>query len=104
MRERILPVMRYLLSECPRQERGHLASGYDVGWAVLSVSRRVAPLSDPSGAELVDIALEDGVVIVDKQVAASVVGIADGAWVRISPGASTGINDRLTIAIRGSRD
>jgi hypothetical protein len=66
--------MRYLSSECPMQERGHLASGYDAGWAVLVVDRRVAAFGDPGGADLVDVVLEDGVVV-DEQVAAAVVDI-----------------------------
>ena len=30
----ILPVMRYLLSQCPMQERGHLASDYAKKWVI----------------------------------------------------------------------
>ncbi len=60
------------------QERGHLASGDDTVGAVHVVDWGVAALGDPSGAELVDVVLEDGVVIVDKQVSASVVDVTDG--------------------------
>ena len=72
--------MRYLLSERPMQERGHLASGYDTAGTVHVVDWRVASSSDPSGSQLVDIVLEDGVVIVDEQVSAAVVDIADGPY------------------------
>ena len=62
----ILPVMRYLLSECPMQERGHLAAGDDTVGAVLVVGRWVLSFGDSGGSELVDVVFEDRVIVVDK--------------------------------------
>ena len=62
------------------EERGHLASGYDTAGTVSVVGWWVAAFGDPAGAQLVDIVLEDRVVIVDEQVAASVIDITDGAY------------------------
>ena len=62
------------------QERGHLASGNDTAGTVHIVDRRVTAFGDSGGAELVDIVLEDRVVIIDEQVAASVIGVADSPY------------------------
>ena len=59
--------MRYLLSECPMQERGHLTQGDEARRAVPIIDRRVTAFGDRGGAELVDVILEDRVVIVDEQ-------------------------------------
>ncbi len=65
-RPTILPVMRYLLSECPVEERRHLAAGDDTVGAVLVVGRWVASFGDSGGSELVDVVFEDRVIVVDK--------------------------------------
>ena len=64
---------RGLLSECSVEEGGHLASSDDTAGTVHIVDWGVAAFGDLGGAELVDVALEDGVIVVDEQVAASVV-------------------------------
>jgi hypothetical protein len=56
-------------------ECGHLASGDDTAGTVHVVDWRVAAFGDPCGARLVVVALEDGVVVVDEEVAASVIDI-----------------------------
>ena len=62
----ILPDMRYLLSECPVEEGGHLAAGDDTVGAVLVVGRWVLSFGDSGGSELVDVVFEDRVIVVDK--------------------------------------
>ncbi len=59
------------------QERRHLASGNDIVWTEAVVNRWVAALGAPGGAEFVDVVLEDRVVIIDEQVAASVIDVTD---------------------------
>ena len=62
------------------QERCDLAAGDDTAGTVSVVGWWVAALGDPGGAQLVNIVLEYRVVIVDEQVAASVIDITDGAY------------------------
>lgn len=68
-----MPVMSGLF-ECSLKESGHLRSSNQIVGAEHIVGRRVAPFCDSGCSELVDGRFEDVTVVVDEQIAASIIG------------------------------
>ncbi len=69
------PVIGGWLVESPSQKRRHLPSGHEVIWAEPVVGRRVTSFGHPGRGEFVDVVLEKVAVVVEEQVAATVVGV-----------------------------
>src|SRR5680860_1377014 len=62
------------------EERGHLPSGHWVVGAETVVDRRIATSGNSGGAETVDVAFEYRIVVVDEEVAASVIRQIERAY------------------------
>ena len=59
------------------EKRRHLTPGHVPRWTESVIRGRVTPLRDPGRAQAVDVGLEDRGVVIDEQVPATIVGVAE---------------------------